>query len=76
MDIEGAGTGSAGRGQRACHHGINLVLAICMYHRSEDLLGYILDLIRSIAPEYHVFLRRYAEECWEGVCYAIPKRRL
>ncbi len=34
------------------------------------------DLIRSIAPEYHVFSRRYAEECWEGFCYAIPKHRL
>jgi len=21
-------------------------------------------------------LRRYAEECWEGVCYAIPVERL
>jgi FkbM family methyltransferase len=51
------------------------VLAVCTYHRSEHLWQ-IPNLIRSIAPEYHVFLRRYAEESWEGVCYAIPKHRL
>jgi len=51
------------------------VLAICTYHRSEHLWQ-IPNLIRSIAPEYHLFLRRYAEECWEGVCYAIPSHRL
>ena len=51
------------------------VLAVCTYHRSEHLWQ-IPNLIRSIAPEYHLFLRRYAEECWEGVCYAIPSHRL
>ncbi|MGB8013047.1 MAG: FkbM family methyltransferase [Terriglobales bacterium] len=51
------------------------VLAVCTYHRSEHLWQ-IPNLIRSIAPEYHVFSRRYAEECWEGVCYAIPEHRL
>ena len=51
------------------------VLAVCTYHRSEHLWQ-IPNLIRSISPDYHLFLRRYAEECWEGVCYAIPKRRL
>lgn len=34
------------------------------------------NLIRPIAPEYNLFLRRCAEECWEGVCYAIPDHRL
>ena len=43
--------------------------------RSEHLWQ-IPNLIQSIAPEYHLFLRRYAEECWEGVCYAIPSQRL
>jgi FkbM family methyltransferase len=51
------------------------VLAVCTYHRNEHLWQ-IPNLIHSIAPEYHVFLRRYAEECWEGVCYAIPPHRL
>jgi FkbM family methyltransferase len=74
MDIEGAEpdaiVGASGllRRQRP-------VLAACTYHRSEHLWE-IPNLIRSIAPEYNLFLRRYAEECWEGVCYAIPRERL
>jgi FkbM family methyltransferase len=73
MDIESAEpealTGAAKLLRR--HHP---VLAVCTYHRSEHLWQ-IPNLIRSIAPEYHLFLRRYAEDCWEGVCYAIPTER-
>jgi FkbM family methyltransferase len=74
MDIEGAEP-------RAILGAANLirqhlpVLAVCTYHRSEHLWQ-IPNLIRSIAPDYNLFLRRYAEECWEGVCYAIPDHRL
>jgi FkbM family methyltransferase len=74
MDIEGAEPraliGATGLLRR--HHPI---LAVCTYHRTEHLWQ-IPNLIRSIAPEYKLFLRRYAEECWEGVCYAIPDHRL
>lgn len=74
MDIEGAEP-------RALLGASNLlrehqpILAVCTYHRS-DHLWQIPNLIHSIVPEYNLFLRRYAEECWEGVCYAIPERRL
>jgi FkbM family methyltransferase len=74
MDIESAEpeaiAGGAGLLQRH-----QPVLAVCTYHRSEHLWQ-IPNLIRSISSEYQLFLRRYAEECWEGVCYAIPKHRL
>ena len=74
MDIESAEPEAiAGGSELLRRH--QPALAICTYHRSEHLWQ-IPNLIRSIAPEYHVFLRRYAEECWEGVCYAIPKHRL
>jgi FkbM family methyltransferase len=74
MDIEGAEPEAlAGASVLLRRH--HPVLAICTYHRSEHLWQ-IPNLIRSIAPDYHLFLRRYAEECWEGVCYAIPKHRL
>lgn len=74
MDIEGAEPEALAGGAELLRH-YQPVLAICTYHRSEHLWQ-IPNLIRSIAPDYHVFLRRYAEECWEGVCYAIPNRRL
>lgn len=51
------------------------ILAVCTYHRSTHLWE-IPNLIHSLAPDYRLFLRRYAEECWEGVCYAIPANRL
>ena len=74
MDIEGAEPraiiGATDLLRR--HHPI---LAVCTYHRTEHLWQ-IPNLIRSLAPEYNLFLRRYAEECWEGVCYAIPDHRL
>jgi FkbM family methyltransferase len=74
MDIEGAEPEAlAGGSELLRRH--QPVLAVCTYHRSEHLWR-IPNLIHSIAPEYHVFLRRYAEECWEGVCYAVPNRRL
>jgi FkbM family methyltransferase len=74
MDIEGAEPeGLTGARELMRRH--QPVLAICTYHRSEHLWQ-IPNLIRSISPDYQLFLRRYAEECWEGVCYAIPERRL
>lgn len=74
MDIESAEPEAlAGGSELLRRH--QPVLAVCTYHRSEHLWQ-IPNLIRSIVPEYHVFLRRYAEECWEGVCYAVPNRRL
>ena len=51
------------------------VLAICVYHRSQHLWQ-IPNLIHSIAPGYAFFLRRYAEDNWEEVCYAVPPGRL
>jgi FkbM family methyltransferase len=74
MDIESAEPEALLGAQQLLqrHHPI---LAICTYHRSEHLWQ-IPNLIHSISSEYRIFLRRYAEECWEGVCYAIPLSRL
>ena len=74
MDIEGAEPQAiVGATDLLRHH--HPILAICTYHRTEHLWQ-IPNLIHSIDPEYNLFLRRYAEECWEGVCYAIPDHRL
>jgi hypothetical protein len=44
------------------------ILAICAHHRC--------GLIKAANPEYHVFLRRYPEDCWETVYYPILPERL
>jgi len=74
MDIESAeplALSGARELLKRCHP----ILAVCTYHRSTHLWE-VPSLIHSIAPDYRIFLRRYAEECWEGVCYAIPENRL
>ena len=51
------------------------VLAVCLYHRPEDLWDLPL-LIRSIQPDYKLYVRRHSDERWETVCYAVPPDRL
>jgi|ERR1700722_1820262 FkbM family methyltransferase len=51
------------------------IMAVCAYHKC-DHLWKIPVLLNKILPDYHLFLRRYAEECWETMYYAIPPERL
>jgi FkbM family methyltransferase len=51
------------------------VLAICVYHR-QDHIWRIPLLIRALHQDYRFYLRRYQEECWDVVCYAIPRSRV
>jgi len=74
MDIEGAER-EALLGARQTIEKYAPILAICLYHRPEDLWRIPL-LIQSIQPSYRMFLRRYSADCWEQVCYAIPEDRL
>jgi FkbM family methyltransferase len=73
MDIEGAEP-KALAGARETIRRARPVLAVCAYHYCEHLWT-LPVLIRSIAPDYHIALRRYAEECWETVYYAVPPER-
>jgi FkbM family methyltransferase len=50
------------------------ILAITCYHKIEHLWQIPL-LIHSQQPSYRLYLRRYAEDCWETVCYAVPPDR-
>jgi FkbM family methyltransferase len=74
MDIEGAEY-NALKGAKQTIEKYRPILAICLYHRQEDLWRIPL-LIRSMSEEYCLYLRRYSDECWEQVCYAIPKERI
>jgi FkbM family methyltransferase len=50
------------------------ILAITMYHKIEHLWQIPL-LIHRYQPGYRLYLRRYAEDSWESVCYAVPPGR-
>jgi FkbM family methyltransferase len=50
------------------------VLAVCLYHRPEDLWDVPL-LVRSLRPDYRLHVRRYSDERWETVLYAVPPDR-
>ena len=74
MDIEGAEPDAIAGGRRLLNEARPVIVA-CLYHRSEHLWEIPL-LIHSIAPQYRLYLRRYAEENWETVCYAVPPERV
>ena len=74
MDIEGAEP-RAIPGAAVTIRASRPILAICAYHKCEHLWT-LPVLIKNALPEYEIFLRRYAEECWETVYYAIPPERL
>jgi len=74
MDIEGAEP-AAIRGAAGLLDTARPAMSVCTYHRNEHLWEIPL-LIKSLAPDYRIYLRRYAEDCWETVCYAIPRERL
>lgn len=74
MDIEGAEP-EALRGATNVIRRSRPILAICAYHTCEHLWT-LPTMITAALPEYQIFLRRYAEECWEMVYYAVPPERV
>jgi FkbM family methyltransferase len=73
MDLEGYELEAlAGAGGLMARHAP--ILAITTYHKIEHLWQIPL-LIHSHQPGYRLYLRRYAEDCWESVCYAVPPDR-
>jgi FkbM family methyltransferase len=73
MDIEGAEPEAlaGGAGIIRKHKPI---LAICLYHATRHLWD-IPNYLKQLAPDYDLYLRRYSNDCWELVCYAIPAHR-
>jgi len=68
MDIEGAEP-KALAGAAAVMRVHKPRLAVCLYHDRRHLWEIPLQIAES-QPAYHLTLRRYADECWELVCYA------
>jgi len=71
MDIEGGELGALA-GAKTTLRTKQPVLAISAYHAQSDLWE-IPRAIKNLTPDYDLYLRRYAEDCWELVCYALPK---
>ncbi len=70
MDIEGSEL-SALHGAEKTIRKSKPKLAICVYHKPEDLIT-IPQYINSVVPEYKFFLRHHQFISWETVLYAIP----
>jgi FkbM family methyltransferase len=74
MDIEGAEPDALRGARQTMRHSMP-VMAVCAYHKCEHLWE-IPQLMKAANPGYSIFLRRYAEDCWETVYYAVPPGRL
>jgi FkbM family methyltransferase len=74
LDIEGGESDALSGAERLIERD-EPILAVCVYHKPEDLWHIPLQ-IQSLSASYRLFLRRYSDECWELVCYAVPAGRL
>ncbi len=73
FDVEGAEHDALVGGARIIRNNLP-VLAVSLYHKPEDLWDLPL-LVRSLGPGYRSYLRRYSDERWETVLYAVPPDR-
>jgi len=72
MDIEGAEP-KALAGAASIMRTHKPRLAVCLYHDRRHLWEIPLQIAESQSA-YRLTLRRYADECWELVCYALIER--
>ncbi|MFR4989581.1 FkbM family methyltransferase, partial [Anaerotruncus colihominis] len=69
MDVEGAEL-KALHGARRTIIENKPLLAICVYHKPEDFVE-IAEFIKSLVPEYKLYLRHYGSLTYETVLYAV-----
>jgi FkbM family methyltransferase len=74
MDIEGAEFDALRGGAKVIQRD-RPILAICVYHTQADVWRIPL-LMRSINPDYRLFLRAYDGDGFQSVVYAVPQNRL
>jgi FkbM family methyltransferase len=73
MDIEGAEYDALRGGSKIIQRD-SPVLAICVYHTQSDVWRIPL-LMRSLNPDYQLFLRAYDGDGFQSVVYAVPPHR-
>ena len=69
FDIEGAEL-NALRGAQKIISNYKPKLAICVYHKNEDMWE-IPYYIKQLVPEYKLYIRHYSNCAWETVLYAV-----
>lgn len=69
MDIEGSEL-EALKGSREIIKKYRPRLAICVYHKKEDLVE-IPSYIKELVPEYKLYIRHYSNDAGETVLYAV-----
>lgn len=74
MDIEGSEI-EALKGAKKIIQRDKPTLAICVYHKHDDLFQ-IPRLIRRFSKDYRFAFRHYSSWDWETVLYAIPKQEI
>ena len=71
MDIEGSEL-AALEGAKKTIEKFNPVLAVCVYHKKEDLIT-LPQFIKNLNCNYNFYLRHHSHLDVELVLYAIPK---
>ena len=74
MDIEGFEREALEGARRLLAAG-ETAFAVTLYHNMSDLWRLPL-YIHACAPELRLFLRHYAEDWAETICYAVPPKRI
>jgi hypothetical protein len=73
MDVEGAERNALIEARTVIEQA-RPVLAICAYHKPDDLWSLPL-LIKEMVPGHRMFLRSYEGDGWQTVVYAVPPER-
>ena len=73
IDVEGAELDVL-KGAKKIISKARTIWAVCLYHRQTDLWRIPL-YFNKLSDDYLFYLRRYAEESWELILYAVPKNR-
>ncbi len=69
LDIEGAEL-EALKGAKKIIQKYKPRLAVCIYHKKEDLIE-IPQYLKELVPEYKFYVRHYSNTTWETVLYAV-----
>jgi hypothetical protein len=74
MDIEGAEL-NALKGAEQIIKRYKPKLAICIYHKPEDIWT-IPNLLLEFVPDYQFYIRHYSLTCFETVLYALHNQNM